>query len=241
MIEIRHEQMDKTSDTQEAYNFLYREKGIQQRESFYMWLINLLRPTPNSILLDISCGQGRLVNFAKRRGLRAIGMDFAADAVKMSFQSNPMAGWSVADGEHLPLNSQSIDYVTHIGSLEHYQNPTAGIREIARVLKSNGTACILLPNTYGLFGNILNVVRTGEVFDDGQPLQRYNSRKGWEKLIIDNGLNPFRVIKYEREWPQTKTDLFWYLAHPSKMGRLLISYFVPVNLANCIVYLCKPN
>ncbi len=239
MQEIRHKKMDDTPATLEAYNQIYRERGILHLDSFYISLINLLKPQPGSLLLDISCGQGRLVTLATQRGIQAYGMDFALEAVAIGHAESPQAGWAVADGECLPLNDGCIDYVMHIGSLEHYQDPDAGMREIARVLKPAGKACVFLPSSYGLFGNIKHVWQTGDIFDDGQPLQRYNTPKGWHNMLLKNGLRPYRMLKYEREWPHTRSDLFWYLAHPAKIARLFVSLFVPLNLANCIVYLCQ--
>jgi SAM-dependent methyltransferase len=191
------------------------------------------------LLLDISCGQGRLVTLAKRQGLQAVGTDFAEDAVRIGAAESPRAGWMVSNGELLPMPSGSVDYVTHIGSLEHYQNPEAGMSEITRVLKPEGTACILLPNSYGLLGNIKYVMQTGQVFDDGQPLQRYNTPAGWREMLMHNGLLPFKTLKYEREWPLTRADLLWYLTHPAKIVRLFTMGLIPLNLANCLVYLCQ--
>jgi SAM-dependent methyltransferase len=242
MLEIRHENMDRTEDTQAQYNEIYRAEGLLQRDSFYLWLIGLLKPQPGNLLLDISCGQGRLVRFAHEQGLRAIGMDFAEDAVRIGLRSeSPESGWAVADGEQLPVAAGSVDYVTHIGSLEHYQHPQKGLAEIRRVLKPDGAACILLPNSFGLFGNIKHVMATGEIFDDGQPLQRYNTREGWGRMIQSAGLTAFDLLKYEREWPRTARDLFWYLRSPKKFARLFAAWFVPINLANCLVYLCRPD
>jgi SAM-dependent methyltransferase len=239
MIEIRHRNMEDTAATREAYNQLYRHTGILLRDSFYLWLLSLLRPQPGQLLLDISCGQGRLVRFGLEKGGLAIGVDFAEAAVFKGQAEAPRAGWVVADGELLPIREACADYVTHIGSLEHYQHPEVGISEIARILKPSGVACVLLPNAYGLFGNIKHVWQTGDVFDDGQPLQRYNTRGGWHRMLVANRLFPFRTVKYEREWPRTWKDLGWYLTNPLKLVRLCLAWAVPLNLANCLVYLCR--
>ena len=238
MIEIRHENMTDTPNILKAYNAIYESQGIIQHDSFYLWLISLLRAGTGSLILDISCGEGRLTSFAHQQGLCAFGMDFSERAVRIGAASCPEANWSVCDGEYIPLADDSIDYITHIGSLEHYADPEAGIAEIARVLKPTGVACVLLPNTFGLFGNIKHVWKTGDVFDDGQPLQRYNTLNGWQKMLVKKGLEPFSIVKYEREWPRTWTDLSWYLIHPLKIARLITSWFIPLNLSNCLVFLC---
>ncbi len=239
MIEIRHSGMVDTHSTQQGYNQLYQADGIGQRDSFYLWLISLLKAPRGSRLLDISCGAGRLVTLARRQGLRAEGVDFAMAALIKAASTNQNSGWVVGDGEYLPMRSSSYQYITHIGSLEHYQDPLAGIREIARVLIPGGVACILLPNSYGLLGNIKHVFQTGDIFDDGQPLQRYNTLRGWQSLLESNHLIPFKILIYELPWPRTYHDLIWYLSHPIKLLRLFLSVFVPKNLGNCLVYLVR--
>jgi SAM-dependent methyltransferase len=239
MIEIRHLSMDNNNNIRTAYNQLYRETGILLQDSFYLWFIDLLKPTPGKLLLDVSCGQGQLVKFAQKKGITTIGMDFAEEAVYKALVASPLSSWAVANGEQLPLRDACVDYLTHIGSLEHYQNLEAGIREIARVLKPTGTAFVLLPNSYGLSGNIKQVLKTGDIFDDGQPLQRYNTRNGWHTLLAANGLTVFRTYKYKRVWPRTLQDTCWYFSKPLRIVRLFTTWLVPTNLANCFIFLCR--
>ena len=240
MLEIRHQDMDNTAATQAAYNELYRGHGIRLRDSFYLWLISLLQPQPGGVLLDISCGQGRLVTLAQRQGLRAIGVDFAGEAVSKGLMDAPQAGWAVTDGEQLPFPAASVDYVTHIGSLEHYQHPDRGAREITRVLKPDGRACVLLPNAFGLLGNIRYVRTHGEVFDDGQPLQRYATRRTWTSLLHSAGLRVNQIVPYhEIEFPRTRVDAIWLIAHPIKLVRMLVVPFIPKNLVNHFVFICS--
>jgi SAM-dependent methyltransferase len=168
-------------------------------------------------------------------------MDFSESAIRIGYSQCPEAGWTVSNGEKLPLPDACVDYITHIGSLEHYMDPEAGMAEITRLLKPSGTACILLPNSFGLLGNIKHVWKTGNVFDDGQPLQRYNTLSGWKDMMVKKGLVPFSIKKYEREWPRTREDFIWYLTRPLKAARLFSTWFIPLNLSNCLVYLCRRN
>lgn len=231
--------MNTTRDTESAYEAIYSDRGIAQRDSFYLWLLELAAARPGQSLLDVSCGQGALVDFAARAGLCAYGLDFSMAALGRAQRRAPTGEFFAADAEQLPLPAAVFDRVMNIGSVEHYQHPEAGLREMARVLKPSGIACVLLPNTYGLLGNIKHVWQTGHIFDDGQPLQRYNTRAGWHAMLAANGLSPFKILKYEREWPRTWVDLGWYLARPAKIARLLITPLIPLNFANCLVYLCS--
>jgi len=240
MIEIRHRDMTRASAVRDAYDSIYTERGINHRDSLYLWLIDLLEPEEGRLLLDISCGEGRLVELARRRGLRAVGVDFSPDAIHKAVERSACAIYAVGDGERLPIPSASVDYVAHIGSLEHYLHPIQGAREIARVLKPNGKACVLLPNTFGLLGNIRHVWKYGEVFDDGQPIQRYGTRRTWENLLSEAGLEVRRVLGYgEIEFPRVWRDVAALLRRPQRLLRALIVPFVPVNLANHFVFVCS--
>ena len=236
MIEIRQQ-----DDTRQAYDEIFRQEGILLRDSFYLWLVDLLDPQPGKTLLDISCGQGRLVGLAQERGLRALGIDFAFPGVSLGRVACPEAGWVVGDGECLPIASGSLDYITHIGSLEHYEHPARGVEEIARVLKPEGKACILLPNAFGLLGNIKYVWQHGEVFADHQPLQRYGTRLTWARLLEAGGLRVVRTVGWgEIERPRTAHDLKFMLRHPQKILRWIISWLTPLNLSNDFAFLCTP-
>jgi SAM-dependent methyltransferase len=231
--------MDQRDNLIQAYDQIYSSEGILHRDSFYLWLINLLNPIPGNNLLDISCGQGRLVYLAHKMGLNAYGIDFSMDGLKVGLLDLQDAVWSVGDGECLPVQDESFEYVTHIGSLEHYLNPELGAKEVSRVLKPDGKACVLVPNAFGLLGNIIHVWKTGDVFDDGQPLQRYGTNGFWKSLLTTNGLEVIKTYGWgEIEFPRNKQDSTQFIRHPQKIIRYIFSFFIPLNLTNHLVYLC---
>jgi len=239
MIEIWHSKKQDAGESQGAYDDIYNNEGIHQLDSFYLWLLSLLNPYPGRRLLDVSCGQGALVNFARRAGVTAYGLDFSSAAIRRAHMDVGAACFVVGDGAHLAFPDESFDYVMCIGSLEHFIDPLAGMREICRVLHKNGSACILLPNTFSILGNVHYACKCGDVFDDGQPIQRYNTHLGWKHMLAQSGLSVDRVIKYELPWPRTHTDWWWYLRRPRKIIHLLVGLAIPLNLANCFVFLCS--
>lgn len=241
MIEIRHTQMDASVDTMEAYNKIYSQEGIQQKDSFYKWIISLLDISPEKIFLDVSCGFGRLCYFADKISSRSYGLDFSYSALTIAYELYPKINWILGDGEFLPFSSNSIDIITNIGSLEHFQSPDNGIKEISRILKKDGKAYFFLPNGFSLLGNIKYVMINGDVFDDGQPLQRYNTVNGWMNLLESNGLITKKIVAYERPFPRTLKDALWYLTHPAKLLHLFLGAMLPRNLKNCFLYICVKN
>jgi SAM-dependent methyltransferase len=238
MIEIRHENMKETKAIKNAYDTIYDDSGIELKDSFYIWISKFFSINENIRFIDIASGFGKLTKIISNKTNMAFGIDFSESAVKQASKKFPMCYWQIGDGESLPFASDSFDVITNIGSIEHYQNPGRGIEEISRILKKSGIACIMLPNTFSLLGNVKNVLLKGDVFDDGQPLQRYNTKRGWERLLINHGLLSVKVLKYERIFPRTLDDTYWYLTHPIKFLHVLIGYFIPMNLINCFVYIC---
>jgi len=240
MIEILREKKE-TDSLIEGYNQIFKSNGIRHRESFYLWILEIVEKYCNkniTRLLDLACGEGFLVSIARSKGINAVGLDISMCALRNSSSKSYLL---LGDGERLPFGDGTFEVVTCIGSLEHFVNPLAGAKEIYRVLDPKGVSCILLPNTYSLFGNVLFAARTGDVFDDGQPIQRYNTARGWQRLLSQAGLIVRSTIKYELFPPKTLRDVWWYVVHPKKLLRRLLTPLIPLYLANCFVYLCEKD
>jgi SAM-dependent methyltransferase len=139
----------------------------------------------------------------------------------------------------MPYADGTFHFLTNIGSLEHYVDPTEGAREMARVLAPDGVACVFLPNTFSLLGNMLYAWHNGRTADDGQPIQRYAARFEWQDLLEAGGLTVIRTHKWESTPPMSPRDLWEYLKHPKAFIRLCLTPFLPLNLANSFVFICK--
>ncbi|NTW00519.1 MAG: methyltransferase domain-containing protein [Oscillochloris sp.] len=238
-IEIRHTPTEDAE--QRAYDHLYVQDRLQQRDSHYLWFLDQVKryAPPPARLLDVSCGEGDFMRFAVRAGYAAMGMDFSLAALqKLDMRGGVGIPTVAANAQGLPFADASFDLVTNIGSLEHYFDPREGVREMARVLRPGGKALVLLPNAYGIFGNVLYVLKHGEVFDDGQPLQRYATRGSWQQLLADYGLHTRHVLVLERPAPRTRQDLYWMLRHPHTFVRAVVGSLVPANLGDLLVFVC---
>jgi len=224
--------------TKQGYEAIYSGPDeIRQLDSFYAWLLDLIEAIPGRRLLDVACGVGVLSNKAAEIGLKAHGVDLSKEAIRTALGEGS-AGFVIGNGESLPYPAGYFDYVTSIGSLEHYLDPFWGARELARVMAPGGRACILLPNLYSILGTVYNALKYGRTVGDNQPLQRYAALKDWQDLLEQGGFVVERVVKYEREWPRSLRDLSWYLRHPRSLVKLLLTPFIPLNWASCFVYLC---
>lgn len=245
MIEIFRDPVKTPQESQAAYDALYARHftGVRtgQVPSRYLWLISLLKARRGQRLLDVSSGNGYLLKAASERGLWAVGLELSPVGIQESRERAPQAPVICGDAECLPFANGVFDFVTNIGSLEHYLHPEASVAEMARVLKADGLALILVPNAYGLVGNVKHVWRHGDVFMDEQPVQRYATRGAWARLLEANGLTVERVIGYERELPRTWRDFKWLAVHPFKFLRALLAPLMPVNLADSLIFFCRPR
>jgi SAM-dependent methyltransferase len=244
MLSVQREPIHSAHEAQAAYNRLYQapRTWLFRRYSVARRIINLLNPRPGGSLLDVACGDGALLATAREAGLDCYGVDISDQAVRLACSALGTGVAVTGDGESIPYPDDTFDYVTNIGSLEHYLDMERGAREMARVLKPGGLACILLPNAFGLTWSVWHAWRTGELADDGhQPLQRYGTRRAWHTLLTNNGLQIQRTVGHEQSWPRTADERRFYLARPREFLLLLLAPLIPLNLARCFVFLCTPQ
>jgi SAM-dependent methyltransferase len=110
---------------------------------------------PGQRLLDIGCGDGRLLGLARRSRFREVyGLDVAAVVVDRATQTcermlGSLDGVSVklADlNEALPFVDGHFDAITAIAVIEHIFDPYLSLSEIRRVLAPEGQLIMEVPN-----------------------------------------------------------------------------------------------
>src|SRR5262245_37876980 len=116
LIEIRHAQ---TADAeQQAYDTIYQTRSLTQNDSLYLWFLERVARHGSGRLLDVSCGEGAFLRFARRAGFDTVGIDFSHIALQHASCSDPASRMALADAQRLPFADESFDIVTNIGSLE---------------------------------------------------------------------------------------------------------------------------
>jgi len=221
----------------------YQEKfssdGLSDALSLYAWILKLLNPKPTETLLDVSCGEGWLNHFAERYTRLSCGVDWARAALDRASYNAPQSHFVLSDAERLPFPSNSFDFVVNLGSLEHYVDPVTGAREMARVLRKSGKACILVPNSYFILDIIFEVWLHGRGPTHNQPLERFGTRCEWQNLLEASGFHVRQVLKYNARWPLSGQDFRWYLRHRKRLLSLCCAPFIPLNLSYSFVFLCS--
>jgi len=231
--------MDRQSQVAASYDRTFAEEGLSDSDRFYQWALEKLHPEPGGRLLDVACGEGKTLGFAIEAELDTVGVDLSTTAVQMTTISAPESQVALANGESLPFGDDTFDYVTSLGSLEHYLDPWTGIGEIRRVLRPEGIAGILLPNSYYLADIIWHVLRKGRGPHHRQVVERFATRLEWANLLEMMGLKVDRTYRYNFCWPRTRTDWAWYRRNPRKWLYLLSGLVTPLNLSYSFYYLCQ--
>jgi ubiquinone/menaquinone biosynthesis C-methylase UbiE len=203
---------------------------------FFSWILDLMQveEAENKSLLDAACGKGLFLQSAQERGLKTFGVDIA-DAAIAEAKTTTAPALIVGDGQSLPFAEETFDYVTCLGSLEHFPDPEAGAREIRRVLKQGGTACIYVPNLY-FIGHIYLGWRYGTQPSEGHQdfSELFFTREGWQTLIQRCGLEVQSCHKYNEVYASQKVG---------RVGKFVYNWFIkpwlPLNLSYSFAFICK--
>jgi len=151
------------------------EKAALRGEPSYVWRAGQQRRLEmilaaaseriRGILLENGCGVGMYVEHLSPLGGRVYGLEYDFDRAREAGARSP--GIINAAGEKLPYPDSTFDLILSHEVLEHVQDDADAVREMVRVLRSNGRIVLFVPNrgypfeTHGIywrgkyhFGNI---------------------------------------------------------------------------------------
>lgn len=120
------------------------EALVPQRAAVTAREIRHLHSTPGGRLLDVGAGSGAFVDFARRLGWEAEGLDPDPSAVA----SAQARGVPVRQGTLAEVESEGREYdaVTLSHVIEHLHDPLRELRRIRRLLAADGRLWIATPN-----------------------------------------------------------------------------------------------
>jgi ubiquinone/menaquinone biosynthesis C-methylase UbiE len=149
-------------------------------------------PSPGARLLDLGCGTGHHLLWARERGYEAAGTDGSEAMLWEARRLNPSSDLQRAPADALPFADASFDAVLCIEVLRYLPRIDTCLREMSRVLKPGGiclaTASPLLNlngfpflNRLGEHLPVLRTVRLKQFFHTSRGLERRFRRAGFRQ------------------------------------------------------------
>lgn len=118
------------------------------------YLQNLIKESrlieKKSTLLDLGCGTGPMLSLWSS-AKRIVGCDISIKTLKKArkkIDTLQKYDLVVCDGEHLPFLSETFDIIVCTDVIEHTENPSKLLMEIAYILKMKGKLLLSFPNAF---------------------------------------------------------------------------------------------
>ena len=129
-----------------------RQYNLENLKSYYegaLQDIEKKKTIGKSLILDIGCGYGYLIQVCAKKGYKCIGVDISKYAsLKNQGKSSEVILCNAQST--LPLKPESIDIAMMLDVIEHIDKPSLALEEIKRVLKPQGLLYVATPNLSAL-------------------------------------------------------------------------------------------
>ncbi|SKB42675.1 class I SAM-dependent methyltransferase [Luteibacter sp. 22Crub2.1] len=171
----------------------YGRKGLSRRLPWHCRrAAGLLGDVRGRAVLDVACGLGDWLGYFRDRGASGIsGIDLSARAIEACRASYPSGDFKVGEAETLPFADASFDIVTCMGSLEHFVDKPAALREMLRVARPGARFVLLVPNS-GFLTRRLGLYSGTQQAKIKEDVQSLNA---WGALFNASGLRVTRRLR----------------------------------------------
>ena len=135
-------------------------EGQDAHSPWYKLVSEYLPSVEGRRVLEMACGRGGFSRLLAARGARMFGADFSSTALQIArgnsagAESQPGARLQLAqaDAQNLPYAASSFDIIVSCETIEHLPDPSAALREMARVARPGGKLFLTTPNYFNLMG-----------------------------------------------------------------------------------------
>ena len=117
---------------------------------------------PNKIVLDVGCGTGYGTAILAERAAQIIGIDNSNSAISFAKRRYPKVDFRQMNAQQLRFPDAFFDLIFSSENFEHLPDQASHLRELRRVLKSDGLCFIATPNPEAFAGNKPNPWHTKE-------------------------------------------------------------------------------
>jgi len=159
-------------------------------QGHYTRLARRLGVDARSAVLDVACGTGSWLATCAGLGSSIAGIDLSERAIDFCRRALAMGEFHQGPAERLPFESARFNLVTCLGSLEHFVDPVAALREMMRVARPEAAFVLLVPNADFLTRRLGLYRGTYQT----QAKEHVRTIEEWESLFEKAGL------KVESRW-----------------------------------------
>lgn len=186
-------------------------------------------------VLDVACGLGEWLATCASLGAMPHGVDISEKAVDICKAVMPSGSFFAQPAESLPFPDGHFDVVSCLGSLEHFVDQEAALKEMARVARKGARILILVPNSdfltrrLGLYGGTQQVAAKEEL----------RTLEGWNALFESCGLRVERRWRdlHVLSWPWISSQ--GILKTPTRGAQALALAVWPLKWQYQVFHLCS--
>lgn len=176
-------------------------------------MLDAAKLTRGMYALDVCCGPGMLAAGILKRGGRAVGLDFSAEAVKLAQKLVPDGHFQQGDAQALPFPAASFDAVLCGYGVMHLPQPDVAFQEILRVLRPGGRVAISVWDVAGAgFTLVYEAVRAQGKMDVGLPhgpdFFQFGTTERMISALTEAGFADVSAFSFEQNWHLANADSY---------------------------------
>ena len=196
--------MDFQKIVQDSYQKIARHFSASRQQTWSDLDVFLSYVKDGDELLDLGCGNGRLVELFKDRDVKYLGVDSSSELVALAQREYPLKKFAVMDALALTLPTASFDVVMSVAVLNHLdtrERQAKFLEQTCRVLKPGG---YLLLSNWNLWKadnpkNLVSFEVEKERLNDLDFEKKYHCAK--------DSLSPHDVLT---TWGESQEVLYYY-------------------------------
>lgn len=211
------------------------EKKTPQNHRHLQALADKVGVTNGHRVLDIACGLGEWLKVCNESGAQVHGIDLSSKAIEFCQKTIPDGEFYAQAAESLPFADKHFDYVTCLGSLEHFVEPVNALKEMVRVAKPGSKFVLLVPNKDFLTRKLKLYAGTNQ--KDAKEVVR--TLDEWQEMFEVSGLDVLQRWKDLHVMSWSWISMGGWLQVPARLIQALALSVWPLKWQYQVYHLCE--
>lgn len=224
------------------YHKLYRHRNTAEAQLFMDNIIEFIKPTPSSSILDLACGKGRHSIYLNKKGFNVVGVDLSENSIlQANAHANDNLHFYQMDMREIKTE-ESFDLVlnmfTSFGYFQHTSDNIKVLTGIHSILKPNGFLVIDFLNATKVIQNLVaeekqNVdtiqFTINRLIEDQTVVKKINVLDGENDLNFEERVSMFELQDFVEMFAKSGLELIHHFGDyhlnkfdPSISDRLIL-------------------